>query len=83
MSSAIILVAPILLPEPPDSGLSPSVHCGLSARPTHSSHPPPLQDEGGSEGDVIGAKLRPIADQKDYEALVASGAPVMVDFYAP
>ena len=40
-----------------------------------------LQDEGG--GDIFATKLRPIKDAHDYEQLVASGSPVLVDFYAP
>eukprot|EP00955_Chlamydomonas_euryale_P001400 16405-Chlamydomonas_euryale.AAC.1 len=31
----------------------------------------------------MAAKLHPIKDKAEYDALVASGKPVVVDFYAP
>jgi hypothetical protein len=32
---------------------------------------------------VIAANLRPISNAGDYDKLIASGAPVVIDFYAP
>lgn len=39
-----------------------------------------VKDAGG---DDMAAKLHPIKDKAEYDALVASGKPVVVDFYAP
>ena len=55
--------------------------CNLMLLKPHILRTSSPQDEG--DGEVIAAKLRPISDAQDFDKLVASGAPVVVDFYAP
>jgi thiol:disulfide interchange protein len=44
---------------------------------------PDAQVSAGPSVDEIGSKLTPIKSRREFESLLASGKPVMVDFYAP